>query len=67
VAARKVRRHARREWTQERKLRQRLQTACSKKSDHDPAYTYAVVGSIVNRILTLPTNQRIATYLHAVE
>lgn len=66
VAAREVRQHARQEWFQDRKLQQRLQAECSKGSDSDPAYTYAVVRSIVNRIMALPTNQRIATYLRIV-
>ena len=66
VAARKVRRRARWEWFQDRMLRQRLQAACSQASSHDPAYTYAVAGAIVDRIMTLPTNQRIATYLRTV-
>jgi RNA polymerase sigma factor (sigma-70 family) len=67
VAARKVRRHARREWLQDRELRLRLQAECSKGTDSDPAHTHAVVGSIVDRIMALPTNQRIATYLSTVE
>lgn len=67
VAARKVRRHARQEWFQDRELQLRLQAECSKVSDSDPAHTHAVVGSIVDRIMALPTNQRIATYLSTVE
>jgi RNA polymerase sigma-70 factor (ECF subfamily) len=68
VAARKVRAHSRSEWFQDRQLRQRLGTVRSAKmSDIDPVHTHAVADSIVDRIMELPTNQRIATYLSIVE
>jgi RNA polymerase sigma factor (sigma-70 family) len=67
VAARKVRRHSRQEWFQDRELRERLKAECSKGCDSDPVHTHAVAGAIVDRIMALPTNQRIATYLRTVE
>lgn len=67
VAARNVRKHSRQEWYQDRKLRERLHGVCHHESDEDPVHTQAVASRIVERILTLPTNQRIATYLCRVE
>ncbi len=67
VAARKVRHHSRQEWSRERELRRLLQAVSSEESDSDPAHTLAVAGDIIDLIMTLPTNQRIATYLHHVE
>jgi hypothetical protein len=34
---------------------------------HDPAHTQALASDVIDRIMALPTNQRIATYLHYVE
>ncbi|MGH3854652.1 MAG: RNA polymerase sigma factor [Pseudonocardiaceae bacterium] len=67
VATRKIRRRSHQEWLQDLILRQRLQAKCSTGSDSDPVYTHAVAGAIVDRIMELPTNQRIATYLSTVE
>lgn len=67
VAARKVRHHSRREWNQERELRRHLGTVRSTESGPDPAHAQALASDVIARIMALPTNQRIATYLHHVE
>lgn len=67
MAARKVRKHSRQEWYQDRELRERLHGVCRHEPDEDPVHTQAVASKIVERILILPTNQRIATYLCRVE
>lgn len=61
VVARKVRKHSRQEWYQDRELRQRLHGVCRHEPDEDSVHTQAVASKIIERILTLPTNQRIAT------
>ncbi|MEU1209095.1 RNA polymerase sigma factor [Nocardia sp. NPDC005825] len=68
VAARIVQKLARAEWAEQQRLRQRCPLRLNfSVADTDPVHTSVVAKQAMNRILTLPTNQRIATYLHHVE
>ncbi|GAB3901746.1 hypothetical protein GCM10029964_091000 [Kibdelosporangium lantanae] len=63
VAANKVRRRAKGEWHRYQELKRRLGP---KPSSTDPVFVKALYDEVIDDILQLPTNQRIATYLFHV-